>query len=119
MKITTKQPKWHMTFDGHLLHEVRLYGGVADKSDETIELQHQVIMKLKDRFRRVTSYKRRETCIRKELRRGKSPEVKSHIDKYEAAIKRKPTSKRALDMNTRQEEQREAKQVKREAFLDE
>jgi len=97
MELGTKQPKWHMTLDGHLLHQVKFYGGIADKSNESIELQHQVIMKLKDQFRRVTSYQRRERCIRKELRRGKSPEIKSHIDNYQAAIKRKPTTKRALD----------------------
>jgi len=117
MEIGTLQPKWHVTFDGHLLHQVKLCGGIADKSDETTELQHQVLMKLKDQLRRVTSYKGRETCIRKELRRGKSPETKSHLDKHQASVKRKPTSKRVLAMNTRQEDQRATKRVKREAFL--
>jgi len=118
MGIGTLQPKWHMTFDGHLLHQVRTYGGLADKSDETIELQHQVIKRPKDRFRSVTSYQRQETCIRKELRRGKSPEIKSHIDKDQAAIKRKSDSQRSLEMTERQQGQHEAKPVKREAFVD-
>lgn len=41
MGISTWQPKWHMTFDGHLLNQVITCGGLADKSDESIELQHQ------------------------------------------------------------------------------
>jgi len=118
MDVGTKQPKFHMTFDGHLLHQVRLCGGIADKSDESIELQHQVIMKLKDRFRRVASCQRRETCIRKELRRGKSPEIKAHVDFCGAAIKRKPTSQRTLDMTIQKQDQREAKRAKRETFVD-
>jgi hypothetical protein len=38
MKLLTLQPKWHLTFDGHLLEQFKKYGGLADKSsDETIE----------------------------------------------------------------------------------
>jgi len=70
MDIGTKQPTWHMTFDGHLLHQCRLCCGIADKSDESIELQHQVIKRLKDRCRSVTSYQRREACIFKSSGEG-------------------------------------------------
>jgi hypothetical protein len=37
MGLSTLQPKWHLTFDGHLLQQFTKYGGIADKSDETIE----------------------------------------------------------------------------------
>jgi len=51
MKLGYAQPKWHLTFDGHLLQQVIKYGGLADKSDDTIEFQHQIFMKLRDRYR--------------------------------------------------------------------
>jgi hypothetical protein len=39
--LSTLQPKWHLTFDGHLLHCVDVCGGLADKSDEAIKKGHQ------------------------------------------------------------------------------
>ena len=117
MRIGTLQPKWHMTFDRHLLEQARKHGGLADKADDTIELQHQMLMKLRDRYRGMTSYQRRETCIRRELRRRKSPEIQAQIEKYEAFIKEKTTNKRAIAVTERQQDQREAKRVKREAFV--
>jgi len=117
MGIKTLQPKWHMTFDGHLLHQAKTYGGLADKADDTIELQHQILMKLRDRHRSITSYPRRETCIRRELRRRKSTEIQGHLDECEASIKEKSTGKRAIAAAARQQEQREAKRVKREGFV--
>jgi len=50
MGIKTLQPKWHLTFDGHYLQQVIKYGGLADKADDTIELQHQILMKLRNRY---------------------------------------------------------------------
>jgi len=41
--IGNAQPKWHLTFDGHLLQQVIKYGGLADKSDDTIKFQHQIL----------------------------------------------------------------------------
>lgn len=34
MELGTKQPKWHVTLDGHLLHQIKFYGGIADKSND-------------------------------------------------------------------------------------
>ena len=118
MKIGTLQPKWHMTFDGHLVDQVVKCGGIADKADDTIEFQHQVLMKLRDRYRSVTSFRKKETCIRRELRRRKSPEMQRHVDAHEASIKRKPNNKRTQDATGRKQQQREAKKVKREAAID-
>ena len=64
VRLTTLQPKWHLTFDGHLLHQVITCGGLADKADDTIEFQHQILMKLRDRCQSITSYQRRESCTR-------------------------------------------------------
>ena len=120
MNITTRQPKWHLTFDGHLLHQVITYGGLADKSDDTIEFQHQMLMKLRDRYRSITSFQRREGCIRRELRRRKSPEIQSHIDAWQASVKEKGygTGKRQEEALERQAGEREAKRAKREAVLE-
>ena len=117
-EIGTRQPKWHMTFDGHLLHQVMTYGGLADKSDDTIEFQHQILMKLRDRCRSITSFHRRESCMRRELRRRKSPETQSHIEEWEAAVKLKTDAKRQQEAIDRHAEQREAKRLKREAVAD-
>ena len=34
MGLSTRQPKWHLTDDGHLLDQFTKFGGLADKSDE-------------------------------------------------------------------------------------
>jgi len=117
MDIGNAQSKWHLTFDGHLLQQVIKHGWLADKSDDTIEFQHQMLMKPRDRCRSVTSYQPREICIRRQLRRMKSPETQAHVDQCEASIKVKTTNKRAVTATELQEEQREAKRVKREAVL--
>jgi hypothetical protein len=49
--MTTEQPKWHLTFDGVLLRQVKRYQGLADKGDAPIELGHQVFGRLHERFR--------------------------------------------------------------------
>jgi hypothetical protein len=43
MDLSTLQPKWHITFDGPLLHQFNKFGGLADKSDETIEKGHGLV----------------------------------------------------------------------------
>jgi len=55
LTLTTTQPKWHLTFDGHLLEQAKQRGGLADKADDTIEFQHQQLKRLRDRCRRVSS----------------------------------------------------------------
>jgi hypothetical protein len=117
MKLTTLQPKWHLTFDGHLLEQFNKYGGLADKSDETIEKGHQTLKVLRDRFRGITSYEQKETCIRRELRRSRSPEIQGIIDTYEALIKQSTTTKRAADTVERVDSNKKAKQEKREAYI--
>jgi hypothetical protein len=116
MKLSTLQPKWHLTFDGHLYYQVSRFGGLADKSDESIEKLHQTFKALYDRYRRISSYERRETCIRRELRRGRSPEVQQHITAYEEAIKQSAGSKRALDTADRTANKKLAKVEKRAAY---
>jgi hypothetical protein len=97
MELSTRQPKWHLTFDGHLLQQLTTYRGLADKSDETIEKRHQDLKLLRDRFRGVPSYELREACIRRELRQSRCLAIQSQIDQYEAMIKQSTGTKRASD----------------------
>ena len=113
MGLTTKQPKWHLTFDGHLLHQVRTYGGLADKADDVIELQHQVLKKQRERYRSVPTFMQRERCIRRELRRKRSPVIQGQISKYEAKL-HKGKGKRPTES---QVTKRAAKRVKRETVI--
>lgn len=117
MKLTTLQPKWHLTFDGHLLDQFTKFGGLADKSDESIEKVHQTLKTLRDRYRRISSYETRENCIRRELRRARSTEIQGHIDKYEEKKQQSTTAKRTIDFGQRQETNKKAKMEKREAFI--
>ena len=118
MGMGAMQPKWHMTFDGHLVDQAIKCGGLADKSDESVEFQHQLLKKLRDRHRSIPSFQRREECIRRDLRRRRSPEMQKQIKQCEAAKKVKPDSKRQLASDERQQEVRAAKRTKREAILE-
>lgn len=118
MSMETLQPKWHMTFDGHLLEQAQRHGRLADKADDTIELQHQTLQKPRDRCWGITSFQRRETCIRRELRRRKSPETQKQIDTYEASMKAKSANKRVADATEHHQEQRQEKRVERQAFAE-
>ena len=117
MGLSTLQPKWHLTFDGHLLDQFTKYGGLADKSDESIEKGHQTLKALRNRFRGIPTYEQRETCIRRELRRGRSPEIQQHIDNFEAMIKQSSASKRAMDTAERKDNNKRAKLEKRGTFI--
>ena len=112
MDLSTLQPKWHLTFDGHLLHQIRKHGGLADKADDTIELEHQKLKRLRDRHRSIPSFKRRETCIRKEIKRQRSAGVKKHFEDYKTKIS-KLNRKRGAAVNL--SIKREQKRIKREA----
>lgn len=117
MGLSTQQPKWHLTFDGHLLAAVKKFGGLADKADDTIEKFHQTLKVLRDRFRGTRSYKQRETCIRRELRRRRSPQIQQEIDNYEAKIQQRSTTKRKADTMQRLSDKKEAKKAKRDAAI--
>lgn len=100
----------------YLLHQFTKYGGLADKSDESIEKGHQTLKALRNRLRAIPSYEQRETCIRTELRRGRSPEIQQHIDNFEAMKRQSSASKRAMDTPERQDNNKRAKQEKGKRF---
>ena len=115
--LTTLQPKWHLTFDGHLLYQFKAFGGIADKADDSIEFQHQILKRLRDRYRRVSSFQTRSTCVIRELRRQRSRKIQADIVKFESAKKQRADTKRAADASQRQLEVLEAKRAKRERFV--
>lgn len=117
MKLSTQQPKWHLTFDGYLMQQVQLYGGLADKADDSIEKFHQTLKGLRDRFRGTRSYEMKETCIHRELRRQRSAEIRQEVEAFEAKIKQSSGTKRKKEALERQKEKSEAKKAKREAFV--
>jgi hypothetical protein len=47
--LLTKQPKWHLAFDGHLIHCAKIFGGLADKDYAVIEKGHQEWTRLQER----------------------------------------------------------------------
>jgi hypothetical protein len=117
MKLSTLQPKWHLTFDGHLLEQYRKYEGLADKSDESIEKEHQTLKTLRDQFRGISCYEQRETCIRRELRRFRSPEIRQHVDQFNESIKQSTGTKRAIQAAERLDGNKKAKQEKRRGYI--
>jgi hypothetical protein len=93
------------------------YGGLAYKSDESIEKRHQTLKALRNRFRGIPTYEQRETCIRRELHRGRSPEIQQHINNFEAMIKQSSALKRAMDTAERKDYNKRAKLEKRGTFI--
>lgn len=117
MEISTKQPKWHLTFDGHLLHQHKTFGGLADKSDESVELQHQTLKKLRDRHRRVSSFQRRSTCLIREMRRSKSKKIMSNVRRFNSTKQQRTGTKRKVDALERIAEKQQVKREKRGAYI--
>jgi hypothetical protein len=55
-------PKAHLMFDGHLLAQFIKHGGLADKTEDPIEFDHQEWKKEKDRTRSVKAFKLQQKC---------------------------------------------------------
>jgi hypothetical protein len=69
LRLLTLQPKWHLIFDGHLLHCVDVCGGLADKSDEAIEKGHQEWKRLQERFCQIRNFEQQQKCTVRAWRR--------------------------------------------------
>jgi hypothetical protein len=61
--LSTLQLKWHLTFDGHLLHCVEVCGGLAGKPDEAIEKGLQEWKRLQESFCRIRNFEQQQKCI--------------------------------------------------------
>jgi hypothetical protein len=117
MGLGTKRPKWHLLFDGHLLHQYKTFGGLADKADDFIEKEHQVLKKLRDRYRTVPSFQIRTNCMLSEIRRQRSKRIQHHISSYNDSKRQKEETKRKAEAQERQQEAKKAKTDKRGAAM--
>jgi hypothetical protein len=59
MGIETLQPKWHLAFDGHLVHQAKQHRGLADKSEDPIEKGHQEGKEMNRRCGRIANFSKR------------------------------------------------------------
>jgi hypothetical protein len=82
--LSTLLPKWHLTFDGHLLHCVTSCGGLADKSDEAIEKGHQEWKRLQDRFCRIRNFLQQQKCIIRAWRRQQHYSIVATVAEFES-----------------------------------
>ena len=116
--LSTKQPKWHLTFDGHLLHCVKLFGGLADKDDAVIEKGHQEWTRLQERFCRIRNFEKRQTCIMRAWRQRRHHSIISAIEEFESKRpKHKADTERKRKADGVKAEEKESKKVKRESFV--
>ena len=82
VRISKFQPKWHYVFDGHLLDQYENRGGLADKSDKTIEKGHQEWKILRQRFCRITNFEAREKAMVTTWCRRKHPNIQQALGKF-------------------------------------
>ena len=116
--LSTLQPKWHLAFDGHLLHCVASCGGLADKSDEAIEKGHQEWKRLHDRFCRMRNFQQQQKCIVRAWRRQQHHSIVAAVAKFESKRpKHSTTTDRKKKAEARVADEKESKKVKREAFV--
>ena len=116
--ISTLQPKWHLTFDGHLVDQVRKFHGLADKGDDPIEKGHQTWKIFYERFCRIVSFSKREKCIRKAWKRSRHPGIQNEIKLFDE--RRKKQSENSVRKRKAQQGENDLKQekkMKREAFV--
>jgi hypothetical protein len=90
MGIGTLQPKWHLAFDGHLVHQAKnKHRGLADKSEDPIEKGHQEGKEMNRRCGGIANFSKRHNCIRRALRRRRHHEIQFHIESFEMKKKKK------------------------------
>jgi hypothetical protein len=81
-------PKAHLFFDGHLLEQFIKHGGLADKTEDPIEFDHQEWKKEKDRTRSVKNFKLQQKCQIKRMRRKSHWRVRRIISNFNNSRKR-------------------------------
>ena len=81
--LTTYQPKWHLVFDGHLLEQVKRFGGLGDKCDDMIEKAHQPWKREKERTWGVQNFKNRQQCQLNAVRRRNHHLIETKIAENE------------------------------------
>jgi hypothetical protein len=104
--LSTLQPKWHLTFDGHLLHCVDVCGGLADKSDEAMEKGQEIL-----------NFEQQQRCIVRAWRWQQHSSIVATVAKFK---RRRSKQSSATDWKKKAEavaNEKERKRVKREGYI--
>jgi hypothetical protein len=109
-------PKCHLIFDGHLLHQFRKYGGLADKNEDVIEFDHQIWKREKERTRTTKNFRTQQRCQVKKMRRTQHYKVRFIIERFRRERKREKTPAEKERTILRENKKAEVKQVRREQF---
>jgi hypothetical protein len=116
--LPTLQPKWHIVFF-HLVEQVRMHHGIADKNDDMIEKAHQPWKREKERTWNVKNFRQQKNCQLKAIRKRSHFKIQSTLKRF--ACKRRRTFKSDQNPTTKKEVKaglmREAKVEKRQDFV--
>ena len=110
-----QNPKAHLLFDGHLIEQVRLYGGLADKADDEIERAHQIHGKLDKLTCNLKNYERRNDNQQRAVYRRANPVVNKQLNWI--GDQRKRNFKDSTNKRSRADLAREVKNEKRAKVL--
>ena len=106
--ITIYQPKWHYIFDGLLPHQYATFGGLADKSYQTLEKLHQLWEMIRSCNARITSFEARCQSEMKQFRQGKHNLLRKELqDQKDSLPHHSPESERHTKFLERQSEKLE------------
>lgn len=82
-------PKAHLAFDGHLLDQVKEFGGLADKGEDWVEHWHQAWKQQKERTWNLPDFERQQRTQLENIRLKQSFHVKKIVDDTDESRKRK------------------------------
>jgi hypothetical protein len=103
-------------FDGHLLHQFRKCGGLADKNEDVIEFDDQIWKREKERTRMVKNFETQQRCQAKKRRRTQHHKVRFVIERFRRERKREKTPAEKERTIHRLNAKAEVKQARREQF---
>jgi hypothetical protein len=106
-------PKAHLTFDGHLLDQIKRFGGLADKGEDWIEHLHQLWTGLKQLTWQIPNFEKQQSYQIATLRTRENAIVVATIDATNE--KRKRNLKRTRDGGSTLKEEKDV--VRRETKL--
>jgi hypothetical protein len=109
-------PKCHLIFDGHLLHQPRKCGGLADENEDVMEFDHQIWKQEKERTRTVKNFETQQRCQAKKMRRTQRCQVRFIIERFRRERKREKTPAEEEPAIHGLNAKAEVKQARREQF---
>jgi hypothetical protein len=116
---STDQQKWHLLFDGHLVDQVRMFWGLADKLDDVIEKAHQPWKREKERTWNIKNFRMQQKQQLAAVRKRNHYKIRGELEITRQLRTRtfKNESDRKRKAETKVEDIREAKVVKREGHI--